>query len=203
MAETATAHAIIVDPRRIFCSVISDCLTKGGHAVVGQVQSLDATKQLANSTYTNLVIIGPHFAEQCLTVCQEIAAHQQTIKLIVFNKYASSPTFQADAIRVHASACLPPESNCDEWLATVAKVMVGQRCFSDEILYLAFHPPELTLREFDVLKLLADKKSDREIAKTLGIRFSTVRNHSQHILDKFNVCSRHEVIRRAHYLGML
>ena len=51
------------------------------------------------------------------------------------------------------------------------------------------HIAKLTLREREVLTLLARGFSTREIAETLSISMSTVRNHIQNIFEKYNVDS--------------
>ena len=81
--------------------------------------------------------------------------------------------------------------------------MTGHQLFSRGILSLAFQQIELTARERTVLKLLAESKTDREIAAALGLSVATVRNHSQHILEKLGVHNRHEAVRRARRLGWL
>jgi PAS domain S-box-containing protein len=50
----------------------------------------------------------------------------------------------------------------------------------------------LTRREREVLSLLAEGADTRDIAKQLTLSLTTVRNHTQHILDKLGVHSRLE-----------
>jgi len=52
----------------------------------------------------------------------------------------------------------------------------------------------LTLREREVLRLLAEGMDTREIAKRLVLSPTTVRNHIQHILSKLGVHSRLEAV---------
>ncbi len=52
----------------------------------------------------------------------------------------------------------------------------------------------LSNREWEVLCLLADGKSGREIAEALFLSPTTVRNHVQHILGKLEVHSRVEAV---------
>jgi non-specific serine/threonine protein kinase len=52
---------------------------------------------------------------------------------------------------------------------------------------------DLTRRETDVLRLLARRLSDKEIADTLSISPRTVMNHVASILDKLGLASRREV----------
>jgi DNA-binding NarL/FixJ family response regulator len=50
---------------------------------------------------------------------------------------------------------------------------------------------------------MAEGKTDREIADTLTVRFATVRNHTQHILEKLNVHTREEAVWRARARGLV
>jgi DNA-binding CsgD family transcriptional regulator len=61
----------------------------------------------------------------------------------------------------------------------------------------------LTAREREVLNLLADRKTDREIAEILFISRRTVNYHVANILSQFAVHSRHDAVARAHDLGLL
>ena len=61
----------------------------------------------------------------------------------------------------------------------------------------------LTKREHDVLKLLADGRSDREIAGILFISRRTVNFHVANILGHLAVHSRHDAVARARELGLL
>jgi LuxR family maltose regulon positive regulatory protein len=61
----------------------------------------------------------------------------------------------------------------------------------------------LTNRELEVLDLLAQRLSNREIADKLFISPTTVKGHLQNIYGKLNVRKRREAIDRAVALGIL
>ena len=63
--------------------------------------------------------------------------------------------------------------------------------------------PCLTNRENEVLQLLAAGQSTREIARTLFVSPSTVRNHVHNILAKLDVHSRLEAVTTALRFGLL
>ncbi len=67
------------------------------------------------------------------------------------------------------------------------------------------NPPaqDLTDREREVLSLLAQGLSTRDIAQTLSISPSTARNHIQNILHKLNVHSRLEAVAYAFEHGLV
>lgn len=54
-----------------------------------------------------------------------------------------------------------------------------------------YPPPEsITCREYEVLQLLANGKSNREIGESIGIHTTTVKNHLSNILIKLQVKDR-------------
>lgn len=62
---------------------------------------------------------------------------------------------------------------------------------------------ELSERELTVLRLLASRLSQREIAAELYVSFNTVKSHSRSIFHKLGVASRAEAVDRGHELGLL
>jgi len=61
----------------------------------------------------------------------------------------------------------------------------------------------LTPREMTALKLMADGKSNKEIANVLGISDRTVKTHLGHLFEKLNVTSRTEAIKVASRRGLI
>ena len=203
MANAEIARAIVVDPRLLFGEVLRACLVTGGHKILAETRTSDEALAQIDALHPNLVILGPHLAGNSLCVCHQVIHHSPAIKVIIFTAHVDEPLFQADAVHAGASACLHAEFTNEELLAVIAQVLAGQRLFSHEILSLAFQPIELTGRERDVLRLMVDGKSDKEIADALRLKFNTVRNHTQHILEKLSVHSRHEAIWRARHRGLV
>jgi ATP/maltotriose-dependent transcriptional regulator MalT len=69
------------------------------------------------------------------------------------------------------------------------------------------HPVEwvepLTNRELDVLHLMVERRSYREIAETLFISPLTVKTHVHNVFRKLGVNRRRFAIQRAHELGLV
>jgi two-component system NarL family response regulator len=57
-----------------------------------------------------------------------------------------------------------------------------------------FDTPQLTVRELEVLKHVADGSSNREIGSRLGISENTVKNHVRNILEKLRLHTRMEAV---------
>jgi DNA-binding NarL/FixJ family response regulator len=65
------------------------------------------------------------------------------------------------------------------------------------------YPAGLTEREVEVLRLLARRQTDKEIAEALFLGPRTVQSHVAHILNKLGVANRREAASRADHLGLL
>lgn len=63
--------------------------------------------------------------------------------------------------------------------------------------------PELTGRELEVLTLIGEGKTSRDIADELYISENTVRNHVRNVLDKLGMRSRFEAVNWAYREGLI
>jgi len=63
--------------------------------------------------------------------------------------------------------------------------------------------PALTETEMRVLRLLADYRTNAEIAEITGTAEETVKKHCKHILEKLEVANRHQAVDRAVEMGVL
>lgn len=156
-----------------------------------------------DSLQPDLLIVGPHSGESDLTICREIRHRLSTLKIILFTAHADDSLFQADAAHAGVTALVRPEITEAECLAVIAQVMAGQPFFSQEFVALASRPIDLTAREREMLKLMAEGRTDHEMADALRLKVSTVRNHAQRILEKLSVHNRQEAVWRAKHRGLI
>ena len=61
----------------------------------------------------------------------------------------------------------------------------------------------LTNRELEVLALLGQRLSNKEIAQILVVSPVTVKAHARNLFAKLNASSRREAVTRAYSLGLL
>jgi two-component system NarL family response regulator len=62
---------------------------------------------------------------------------------------------------------------------------------------------QLTPRELSTLRLMADGRTNKEIAGHLGITERTVKTHLGHLFDKLGVTTRTEAVRVATRRGLV
>jgi two-component system NarL family response regulator len=114
-----------------------------------------------------------------------------------------------DAMKAGAAGYLLKEISIDEVARSVRGVHQGQRLVTPSLatkLITEFaglsrrepvrglDAPQLTQRELEVLRHVADGASNREVAKRLGISENTVKNHVRNILEKLRLHSRMEAV---------
>jgi NarL family two-component system response regulator LiaR len=115
-----------------------------------------------------------------------------------------------EAIRAGAIGYLLKDTRAAELRAAIKAAAAGQVHLSPQAsAYLLSairapaHPEPLTPREMDVLLLIKQGQSNKEIARSLHLAEETVKDYVRHILAKFGVHSRTQAVLTAIRLGML
>ena len=109
-------------------------------------------------------------------------------------------------MRAGAKSYLLKDVKREELFQCIREVHAGRIFVSPAIaVKLAQRLPavELTRRELEVLRLLAEGKPNKLIAADLSISEVTVKSHAQSLFRKLNVLSRTEAIAVAHRRGLL
>jgi DNA-binding NarL/FixJ family response regulator len=94
----------------------------------------------------------------------------------------------------------------DDILAAIRTVASGKTCFPPAIaakLAERDQHPSLTKRELEVLRLIVDGYSNKEIASSLELAQATVKLHVGHILDKLGVLDRTQAATAAIQRGIV
>src|SRR5438046_5960415 len=113
-------------------------------------------------------------------------------RIIVLTTYDGDENIYR-ALQGGARAYLLKDIPREEFLDDIRAVYQGQYCIPPAVaarLAQRIPAPELTARELEVLKLIVEGMSNKEIASALSITVSTVKNHVNNILSKVNVKDR-------------
>ncbi len=139
------------------------------------------------------------------------------IRILVITMFEDDESVFA-AIRAGARGYLLKGAVQEETLRAIRAVASGEAIFGPAIAERLMHYfgstrpvgksgpaqffPELTDREYEILALLAQRKSNAEIAAHLVLSPKTVRNHVSNILSKLQVADRTEAMHAAWTAGL-
>jgi len=136
---------------------------------------------------------------------EAIRRQDASARLIVLTTF-DTDTDVLSAIKAGASGYLLKDSGRDELLDCIRKVHRGETCLPALLvqkLATSLHREPLTAREVEVLQLLADGESNKEISSALSISEATVKSHLGNIFRKLDVLSRTEAIAIANKRGLI
>jgi NarL family two-component system response regulator YdfI len=126
-----------------------------------------------------------------------------------------SADWAAHALRSGVKAILPRDSSMDEILAAIQAAHAGLVLLDSAVTQnlaarvpaLASQPTptldDLTPREVEVLRMLAEGLGNREMASRLGISDHTVKFHISSILDKLGASTRTEAVTMGIRMGII
>lgn len=103
-------------------------------------------------------------------------------------------------LRAGAKGYLLKDASCDELLEAIRVVHAGRSRIPPEVgakLAERMSNPELSVREQEVVRLMATGKSNQEIGTALGITEGTVKFHVNNILSKLQVNDRTQAVIKA------
>lgn len=113
-----------------------------------------------------------------------------------------------ECVRAGASGCILQEASAEDLLAAIQSLALGTPPASPRVITTLFSyvarlqagdntppPSPLTPREEQVLQLLAEGLTNKEIAQKLYLQHQTVKNYVHLILQKLNLRTRLELIR--------
>ncbi|MEI3613379.1 response regulator transcription factor [Pseudogracilibacillus sp. SO30301A] len=126
-------------------------------------------------------------------------------KIIILTTFARAGYFER-ARKVGVSGYLLKDSPIEELADSIRTIMSGRRIYAPELVDIIYDYEDstenpLTDRESEVLKLVSEGKTTKEIANELYLSHGTVRNYISIILDKLNVKNRIEAISRFKEMG--
>lgn len=175
--------------------------TEPGLTVVGEAENGHEAVSQAKATDPDVIlmdIVMPGM--DGLEATRHILAQQPEARILVLTSFAGDDKV-FPAIRAGALGYLLKDSGPGELTLAIQQVYRGESSLhpsvARKVLHQLAYPPDtatgrdiLTEREKEVLQLLAQGQSNREIAQELCISEATVRTHVSRILAKLNLCSR-------------
>ena len=126
-------------------------------------------------------------------------------KVIVLTTYDADEDI-ARALQAGAKAYILKDISADALIACIHQVLDGRTYLAPAAaakLAERVTRVQLTPRELSTLRLMADGRSNKEIATALGISERTVKSHLGHLFEKLAVTSRTEAVKVATRRGLV
>lgn len=149
-----------------------------------------------------------------LEAVRRIREDHPRVKVLVLTVHEEEE-YVLPIVRAGAAGYLVKDSAVSELLAAVRTVAAGQAYFGPQaarVLAEQYRRPpgsaddpyqDLTPREREVLHLVAEGRTTKEIAAELGISVKTAENHRGRMMDKLGLHNTAEVVRYAARKGLL
>ena len=126
------------------------------------------------------------------------ALKDENCKVIILTTFARPGYFER-ARKAGVRGYLLKDSPIEELVNSIRIILDGRRIYASELVDFVYEEDSenpLTERESQVLELVAEGKTTKEIASELFLSAGTVRNYISTILDKLGVGNRIEAIQR-------
>lgn len=148
-----------------------------------------------------------------LEATRHIVAQLPEVKILILTMHEEEAFF-FEALRAGAAGYILKGAHSEELLSAIRAVSEGGVYLPPKLAgglvqdYLEHHPPSsaddpLTPREREILTLIAQGFTNREIAERLTLSLNTVKTHRLHIYQKLDLRDRAGLIEYALRLGLL
>lgn len=145
-----------------------------------------------------------------LEATRQIARHAPSVRVLILSMH-SDQAYVTQAVQAGTKGYVLKESAAAELIEAVSTLASGQSFFSPAVAQHVFDDytrrltdkgitdpyDSLSEREREVLQLVAEGRSSKEIAELLSISPATVETHRAHILQKLGLHNTVEVVRYA------
>ncbi len=210
--ETArTARLFLVGEYKLFRECLASMLCGLDHlGVVGQADTLGEAEEAISSQRADVVLFDVGRPEETiLDTIKDFTLRYADSRLVVLG-LEEVDTEILRFVEAGASAYVLKEASVNELSQVIDRVLHGEAVCSPKIASTMFsrladlararrreerlEALDLTPRELEILRLVADGLSNKEIAARLYLSFHTVKNHVHNILEKLKVQHRSQAV---------
>lgn len=191
-----------------------DDITVTGHAKTGEQALEECATESPDVVLMDLKLPGIDGLETT-TRLLALRPHTQVLVLSVDDDLH----LVRDAIRRGARGYLTKNVDREELVDAIRKVASGKRHLAEELLERVLDQPEtasfrsssapsaaqhpFTRRELEVIALMAEGKTNKQIAETLFVSLHTVETHVKNMYSKCDATNKVELIRYGQKVGVL
>jgi DNA-binding NarL/FixJ family response regulator len=199
--ENKTIRLLVVDDHEVVRSGLKAMLADTEICVVGEAAGSTAGVKYAVEHEVDVVLMDIRMSEgDGLTTMGRIRLEKPDQPVVIFS-YFDNPVFIARAVAMGANSYVTKNSKREVLLNAIRVAAKGENTWTREELRRvtgALATPRfttdievpLTAREGEVLRMMANGATNKQIADTMKISYETVKEHVQHLLRKIGLTDR-------------
>jgi len=174
--------------------------------VVGEAKNGIEAVQEAERTHPDVIIMDLVMPRKDgVSATREIHARFPDTKILILTTFGTSDGI-AHALEEGASGAMMKTADDEKIVSAIRRIARGETYISPDIRrQLEENPPvpKLSPRQTEVLTMIANGKSNKEIAAELGIRIDSVEDIANALYAKLSVSNRAEAVDVAHRKHLL
>jgi two-component system, NarL family, nitrate/nitrite response regulator NarL len=192
---------LLVDDHPVVRKGISSCLTRHAHLnIVGEAADGQEALRKARELKPDLILMDIDIPQiNGLTVTEMLKKELPEIKVLILSMH-NSTEYVMRIVQSGARGYVLKEASTEELVRAIETVNGGEAFFSPDVARMALNQfmrgggkdgtdTHLTSREREVLILISEGLSNKEIASKLGVGVRTVETHRERIMRKLNIHS--------------
>lgn len=202
---------VVMDDHQLFRDGIISLLSKNDELeVVGETETREGLYQLLDNHPVHVVLIDISMPNaNGLEIIREAREKHPDVKFIVLTMHAEGQ-YVVKAVRNGAFGYLIKNADETELIHAIRQVALGRKHFNSEISELMIgnmateeSHKKLSDREMEVLELVSEGKTTKEIADQLFVSARTVETHRVNMMKKLKVQNSAELIKKAAHLKLI
>jgi two-component system response regulator DevR len=208
--ESPSLKVLLVDDHPIVRAGLHTIMTRAGLEIVGEASTAAAAIDESARLEPDVVLMDVRLADGSgVTACREIRAANPAIRVLFLSAFADHDALLATAF-ASAGGYLLKQIGADSLVQAIRTVATGLSVFHPSVLDsgwgrmhriadAAGHSSAdelLSEQELRVLTLVADGKSNKEIAAAMGLSPKTVKNYLSTVFEKLQVNRRSAAVAR-------
>ena len=204
-------RVLLADDHQILRDGIRRGLENAGEEVVGEASNGEEAVTLARETQPDIVLMDLSMPVlDGVSATRRIISEFPDIKVVVLTMH-DDPPLTRSALKAGASAYLTKGTSFADVLDTLRRVLAGEEVLSPQLaasmltVVEAEDPGEelLSSRQTEILQMIADGQSTKQVARELGITQKTVHNHLNAIYRRLDTQSLTHAVLSAVRLGII
>jgi DNA-binding NarL/FixJ family response regulator len=190
--------------------------TEPGVSVVGEAADGARALEACRTERPDVVLLDVRMPDMDgLATARALKLAHPHIQVLIVTLHAN-PEYMLEAFRAGAAGYVLKHASRGELVEAIQRAGRGERLLTQTLLIQTLQQvgamptptpvnvaDRLTPREREVLRLLAQGRTNRQIGQCLGISPGTAKNHVERILTKLGVSDRTQAAARAAELGLL